>query len=66
MKAMAIREAFNWVKEHRRSRVVIGSDCATVVAAINNKCKWRSSLGAIVSECCYLLSTLDDVKSIIY
>lgn len=61
LEALAIREVLAWLKERRKSKVIVESDCLQVCNGINKGNVMNSELGVIIQDCMHLLSTLVDV-----
>lgn len=60
--AYACREALLWIQSKGLSKVVIESDCAEVVKAIQGKTKRHNYVGRIVADCQHLQSSLHDIS----
>lgn len=58
----AIREALSWVKDSRLQNVIIESDCAMALSAMNDGLIFNSMYGSIVTNCISFLATLIDVR----
>lgn len=58
-KAIAVRKALSWCKLKAWNKVVIESDCLSVVQAIRSKITMSSPFGQIVMECGQMLQELN-------
>lgn len=59
---MAIREALSWLKSSHQNNVIIESDAAIMVHAINKGEQFDSAFGLVISDCNFLLASLTNVK----
>lgn len=49
--AMAVKEAFSWIKSMGWQKLVLESDCLVFVQAIRSKMQMRSQFGLIIQDC---------------
>lgn len=54
--AMAVKEALSWVKANKWEKVVVESDCLTVVQAARSKVPMLSPFGKVILECRNMIS----------
>lgn len=62
LEALGIRSALEWIKERNRTKVIIESDCSSIVESIRSNKGSSSMTGMVIWDCIDLLSTLSDVR----
>ncbi|XP_060959242.1 uncharacterized protein LOC115700001 [Cannabis sativa] len=62
VEAMGVREALSWLKEKMWQRVLIETDCLTVVQALCSHVKMISLFGNVINECKSVLKELRNVS----
>lgn len=60
--AMAIKEAFSWIKSNLWQEVIMESDCMVPVQAIRSNMQMRSPFGLVVEDCRNTLLLLNKVS----
>ncbi|KAM6558077.1 hypothetical protein CsatA_027316 [Cannabis sativa] len=60
--AISVREALSWIKNRNWPRVVVETDCLTVVQALRSSIHMVSLFGQIINECKQLMLELGQVS----
>ncbi|XP_063943005.1 uncharacterized protein LOC135150559 [Daucus carota subsp. sativus] len=58
--AMGIREALSWIKDKRKTDVIVETDCLVAVQAIRGSAPMTSYFGAVIQQCRSLLKEMKD------
>lgn len=59
---MGVHEALSWIKEKGRIRVIVESDCLTVIQSVRSNYTMVSYFGSIIEDCKTLLKELRSVS----
>lgn len=62
LEALAVQEAFSWIKDRGKSHFKIESNCLNVVQSINSHLSLNPTFGLVVDDCRILLASLDFVR----
>ncbi|GLU12062.1 hypothetical protein SLE2022_287710 [Rubroshorea leprosula] len=57
VEACSIRRAMQWAQELNLGRIIIETDCASIVTALSNNVALNSDLGNVLSDCKLLMSS---------
>ncbi|GKU88725.1 hypothetical protein SLEP1_g2954 [Rubroshorea leprosula] len=57
VEACSIRRALQWAQELNLGRIIIETDCASIVTALSNNVALNSDLGNVLSDCKLLMSS---------
>lgn len=61
-KAISMKEVLSWLERKRWEKVIIESDCLTVLQALRNNVTMPSYFGALIDECRSLWNNNEDVQ----